>query len=507
MGKKQNFDLSRDRASGVLMHISSLPGNTGIGTLGKIAYDFVDFLRETNQRYWQILPICPTSFGDSPYQSFSSFAGNPYFIDLDLLREQGLLDLSDYENIYWGDDPTKVDYSIIYRNRSKVLEKVYSKFFENVPAGFAVFCNENAAWLEDYSLFMAIKDEHGGKAFSLWEDDIRMREKDALSQWRRKCSDRVEYYKMLQYLFYVQWNDLKEYANERGILIIGDIPIYISGDSADVWTNPEEFYLDEAFHSIEVAGCPPDAFSAEGQLWGNPLYDWEHMKENDFSWWKNRLKKNLEIYDILRIDHFLGFETYYCIPYGSENAKTGYWKKGPGIDFWNNMKTQLGDLPIIAEDLGVLSDSVKEMLKNCGFPGMKVLQFAFDSREKSDYLPYKYHSNCVVYTGTHDNNTLVGWLEEICENDLKYAMDYLGVDCPKNIPEALMVSAISCVANTCILTLQDLIGLGVSGRMNVPSTVGNNWCWRATKEELDMIDKNKLSHFTNLYGRNISTYL
>lgn len=489
------------RACGVLMHISSLPGKTGIGTMGKNAYEFVDYLKSADQKYWQILPVCPTSYGDSPYQSFSTFAGNPYFIDFDFLMEQGFLQKSDYENVNWGGNERYVDYGTLYIERHKVFSIIQKNFNKNIPSDFDSFCAENAFWLEDYSLFMAIKDAHGGIAFDFWEEDIRCRKPDALDAWKKKSAERMQYYKLLQYFFFKQWYALKKYANEKGIQIVGDIPIYVAADSSDVWSNPSQFMLDENYKPIEVAGCPPDGFSADGQLWGNPVYNWEYMKQTDYAWWKKRLEKSMAIYDVIRIDHFRGFDSFYCIPYGSTNAKVGVWRQGPGMDLFNSLKKQFGEMPVIAEDLGFLTDSVKQLLKDSGFPGMKVLQFAFDSRETSDYIPYRYTQNCVVYTGTHDNDTILGWTETAAKKDVENAKEYLRVKENRDVVKEMMIAAISSVANTCILTMQDLIGLGKEARMNIPSTVGNNWKWRATKEQFSEDSRNFLAHFTHLYGR------
>lgn len=475
------MSLLDKRASGVLMHISSLPGKTGIGTLGKYAYKFVDFLKNTNQTYWQILPIGPTSYGDSPYQSFSTFAGNPYFIDFELLEKEKLLKTSDYENIDWSDSDTQVDYGKIYIKRNEVFQIIYKNFIKNKPVDFAEFCKNNSFWLEDYSLFMALKDAHDGKSFNSWENEIRLRNPQALKLNYAKYADRVEYYKMLQYYFFKQYMALKSYANENGIKIIGDIPIYVAADSADVWSNPAQFKLDENSNPLEVAGCPPDAFSADGQLWGNPVYNWEYMKNDNYSWWKKRLEMSLKIYDVLRIDHFRGFDSYYCIPFGSENAINGQWRQGPGAAFFEEIKRTYGDLPIIAEDLGFLTDSVKKMLADVGFPGMKILQFAFDSREENSYLPESYTKNSVVYTGTHDNSTILGWMKSCQTNDLDFAKEYLHAE-NSNLPDKMMKAAMESVSNTCILTMQDLMGLDAWARMNEPSTLGKNWKWRANND-------------------------
>ena len=494
------MNILNKRSNGVLMHISSLPGNTGIGTLGKPAYDFVDFLKKSSQTYWQILPICPTSYGDSPYQSFSTFAGNPYFIDFELLVGQGFLQKKDYEKISVVSDETQVDYGLLYEQRHKLFSIIQKNFEKNTPADFESFCKENAFWLDNYSLFMAIKDAHNGVSFLEWEKEIINREEQSLKKWTEKCSDRINYYKILQYLFFAQWNNLKKYANDNGIKIIGDIPIYVAADSADVWSSPEQFMLDENHVPIEVAGCPPDGFSADGQLWGNPVYNWDYMKKDNYSWWKKRLEMSLKNYDVLRIDHFRGFDSYYCIPFGDTTAKNGVWKKGPGTALFEEIKKCYGELPIIAEDLGFLTDSVRPMLKDVGYPGMKVLQFAFDSRENSDYLPHSYSKNSVVYTGTHDNDTVIGWTSSAPAEDYSNAKKYLRTN-DKNFPTEMMLAAIESVSNTCILCMQDLIGLDGSARMNTPSTVGNNWKWRATQNQITENISEFLSYYTKLYNR------
>lgn len=491
-----------NRANGILMHISSLPGKFGIGTFGKKAYDFVDFLKKSEQTYWQILPVGPTGFGDSPYQSFSTFAGNPYFIDLDVLAEDGLLNYSDFEGVKWCDNEGSVDYGILYNERNRVFEKLQSNFEKNTPADFDSFCKENKDWLEDYALFMAIKDAHNGLSFSDWELDIRLREKDALKTWKKKCSKRMNFYRILQYCFFKQWFSLKNYANENGIRIIGDIPIYVSPDSADVWANPENFDLDENLKPNLVAGCPPDGFSATGQLWGNPVYNWDNLKKDKFKWWKKRLANSLKIFDVLRIDHFRGFDEFYCIPFGEETAINGHWKSCPGKEFFDSVKKDFGELPIIAEDLGFLTQGVKDLLAYVQFPGMKILQFAFDGRDdsSSDYLPYKYTQNSIVYTGTHDNDTIEGWKRNAPPEYLDSARRYLRSS-DDELREEMILCAMRSVSNTCIITMQDLLGLGNEARMNAPSSVGTNWKWRMTENQLNDGISGFLSYNTKLYGR------
>lgn len=489
------------RTSGVLMPISSLPSLYGIGTMGKSARKFVDFLIEGGQTYWQILPICPTSYGDSPYQSFSSFAGNPYFIDLEYLCEDGLLTKEECESFDWGGSEQSVDYGTMYVSRYALLKKAYARFVKNVPSDFTTFCEEKKEWIEDYTLFMALKDANDGAAWSEWDDDLRLRKEDALAKARTEYADDIEFYKMLQYLFFQQWKQLKAYANEKGIEIIGDVPIYVAGDSADVWANPKQFYLDEDLNPIEVAGCPPDGFSADGQLWGNPLFRWDEMKKDDYTWWTRRVKAMAELYDIIRIDHFRGFDSYYAIPAEDDTAKNGKWKNGPGMDLFEELEKKLGKLPIIVEDLGFLTPSVRQLLKDSGFPGMKVIQFAFDSREGSDYLPHTYTQHCVVYTGTHDNDTVMGWMETAPKDSVKFAKEYLNLTEEEGYNWGMMRAAWSSVADMAIVPFQDLLGLGSEARINIPSTLGENWKWRATDDQITEKLAAKLYKYMEMYGR------
>ena len=487
------------RSSGVLMHISSLPSPYGIGTMGKEARKFVDFLDKSGQKYWQILPICPTSYGDSPYQSFSSFAGNPYFIDLEILCREKLLKKAECESFPWGSNPHYVDYGVMYNSRYALLKKAYVRFMKKQPEDFASFCEKEAEWLEDYALFMALKDAHGGIAWFEWEKELKTREQKALSEAKETYADDILFYKMLQYLFFKQWWALKEYVNEKGIEIIGDVPIYVAGDSADVWANPAQFYLDENLDPIDVAGCPPDAFSADGQLWGNPLYNWDRHRECGFNWWIDRIKSATSLYDVVRIDHFRGFEGYYSIPYGDKTAENGQWLKGPGIELFNAVKNELGDLPIIAEDLGFLTEDVHKLLRDSGFPGMKVLEFAFDPREESNYLPYTYNSNSVVYVGTHDNNTVLGWIDELDEDTLEFCKKY--IDSEDDIVWKLIKTAMASVSDTAIIQMQDYLELGSEARMNTPSVLGGNWQWRMGKNDLTDKLAKKIADITCTYGR------
>lgn len=488
------------RTSGVLMHISSLPGETGIGTFGKEAYQFVDFLKNGGQTYWQVLPLCPTSYGDSPYQSFSTFAGNPYFIDFDLLCEKGLLQNDDYANIDWGKNPEKVDFYKIFENRFIVLKKVFDNFIPDEK--YKEFCGKNAFWLDDFALYMALKDQNGGKSWGSWNKDFKLRKKDAIKKAKNDLENEIEFYKTIQYFFFEQWFDLKNYANENGIKIIGDIPIYVAEDSADVWANPKQFLLDEDCNPIEVAGCPPDAFSDEGQLWGNPLYNWDYMKNDGYSWWKKRIEHLCNMCDVIRIDHFRGFESYYCIPADSKTAKIGEWRKGPGIDFFREIERDLGKKDIIAEDLGYLTPAVKKMLKQSKYPGMKVLQFAFDTDEENDYLLHNFTKNSVAYAGTHDNDTIIGYMTKTAPRKTrKRAREYLRLTRKEGYNWGFMKAVWSSSSDTAIVTMQDLLGLGNEARMNFPSTTKDNWQWRAKPDYITDELTEKVKYYTGLYQR------
>lgn len=487
------------RKSGILLHISSLPSEYGIGTMGKEAYKFVDFLKAAKQSCWQILPIGPTSYGDSPYQSFSTNAGNPYFIDLDILCEEGLLKKTDYSKLKWGKDSKYVDYEIIYNNRFKVLKKAFNRFKKGDLTEFNEFLQKNEKWISNYALFMSIKDANNGKSWLEWDEGLRKRDSHSLWEFKSEHEDDVMFWEFLQFKFFEQWDKLKEYANENGISIIGDIPIYVALDSADVWVYPDLFELDEDLMPTAVAGCPPDAFSPTGQLWGNPLYSWERHKKFGYNWWIDRIQAATTLYDIVRIDHFRGFEGYYSIPYGDKTAENGEWLKGPGMDLFNAVKEALGELPIIAEDLGFLTEDVHKMLKESGFPGMKVLEFAFDPREESNYLPYTYTSNSVVYVGTHDNNTILGWIEELDKDTLDFCKKYL--DTEDDILWKLIKAAMASVSDTAIIQMQDYLELGSEGRMNTPSILGGNWQWRMGKRNATKKLAAKIADITRTYGR------
>ncbi|MEG0961636.1 MAG: 4-alpha-glucanotransferase [Lachnospiraceae bacterium] len=489
------------RSSGILMHISSLPSPYGIGTMGKEARKFVDFLVESAQTYWQVLPICPTSYGDSPYQSFSSFAGNPYFIDLDILCNEKLLKKSECESYQWGTSKNAIDYGILYENRYPLLHKAFKRFQKDIPKDYDFFCSSQKDWLEDYALFMALKDAHDGIAWSKWEDKLKRREPEAMKKAEKKLVNEINFWKMIQYTFYKQWNALKAYANEKGIQIIGDVPIYVAMDSADVWANPTQFYLDEELNPIDVAGCPPDAFSDDGQLWGNPLFCWDSMKKDDYNWWTRRMEKTTKLFDLVRIDHFRGFDSYYAIPFGDKNARKGEWRKGPGISLFKEMEKKIGSMNVIAEDLGFLTDSVRKMLKDSGYPGMKLLQFAFDSREEGDYLPHNYNKNCIVYAGTHDNDTILGWMKTAPKSSSAFAKEYLKLDKEEGYHWGVMRGVWSSVGDLAVVTMQDILGIGNEGRMNTPSTLGGNWMWRMMPDAVTPKLTKKVKKIVKLYGR------
>ena len=475
------------RASGILLPVSSLPSKYGIGCFSEEAYEFVDQLARAGQKYWQILPLGPTGYGDSPYQSFSTFAGNPYFIDLEAFVKEGYLDKSDCEDCDWGTNESYVDYEKIYNSRFRLLRKAFENYDCETDQEYRKFVKENAAWLEDYSLYMAIKDSLNGISWIEWPKELKNREKDALAEAREKLTKEVGFYCFQQYWFFKQWTELKTYANEKGVEIIGDVPIYVAFDSADAWAQPELFQFDENNIPVGVAGCPPDAFSATGQLWGNPLYDWEYHKKTGYAWWTRRMANCMKLYDVVRIDHFRGFDEYFEIPAEDETAVNGEWVKGPGIEFFEAMKEQLGDKKVIAENLGFLTDSVHKLLDDTGFPGMNVLEFAFGAYDDSIYLPHKYKENSVVYTGTHDNDTVVGWHETLSEDDKKFLEHYLKystIERTGTVHLDLISLALESRSDMVIIPLQDYLGLGNEARINTPSTVGGNWEWRVKEEQL-----------------------
>ena len=494
----------KKRQSGVLMHISSLPGKYGIGSFGQSAYDFVDFLVRTKQRYWQILPLGTTSYGDSPYQSFSAFAGNTYFIDFDILIEEGLLNEADVKGADFGDDPRKVDYAKIFDARRPIMEKAVARFLKaDDLSDYESFAEQNAAWLEVFAEYMAIKEHFDNLAWTEWPDEaIRRRDAASLASYREKLADKLTYHRVTQYLFFKQWLKLKAYANEHHIEIVGDMPIYVAADSADVWAQPHFFKTDAVGKPTCVAGCPPDEFSETGQLWGNPIYDWEAMDKDGYAWWIERLRESFKIYDIVRIDHFRGFESYWEVPAGSETSASGKWVKGPDYKLFAAVKEALGDLNIIAEDLGFMTDEVIELRERTGFPGMKILQFAFNPDDESIDSPHLAPNNSVMYTGTHDNNTVLGWYkDEIDDATRQYMAQYTNRKEYETVPHAMLRTIFASVSFMAIATMQDLLELDSAARMNYPSTIGGNWTWRMTAEELNPIVEGELYSLTKTYRR------
>lgn len=494
----------KKRQSGVLMHISSLPGKYGIGSFGQSAYDFVDFLVRTKQRYWQILPLGTTSYGDSPYQSFSAFAGNTYFIDFDILIEEGLLNEADVKGADFGDNPRKVDYAKIFDARRPIMEKAVARFLKAEDlSDYESFVEQNAAWLEVFAEYMAIKEHFDNLAWTEWPDEaIRRREAASLASYRAKLVDKLTYHRVTQYLFFKQWLRLKAYANEHHIEIVGDMPIYVAADSADVWAQPHFFKTDAVGKPTCVAGCPPDEFSETGQLWGNPIYDWEAMDKDGYAWWIERLRESFKIYDIVRIDHFRGFESYWEVPADSDTSATGKWVKGPDYKLFAAVKEALGDLNIIAEDLGFMTDEVIELRERTGFPGMKILQFAFNPDDESIDSPHLAPNNSVMYTGTHDNNTVLGWYkDEIDDATRQYMAQYTNRKEYETVPHAMLRTIFASVSFMAIATMQDLLELDSAARMNYPSTIGGNWTWRMTAEELNPIVEGELYSLTKTYRR------
>lgn len=497
------------RYTGVLLSVSSLPSKYGIGSFSKSAYDFIDWLASAGQRYWQILPLGATGHEgsyDSPYQSYSAFAGNPYFIDLERLVEEGVLTEEECDRYDFGNDPACVDYDKLHRQRLILLRKAYerSRIYEN--ADFNSFISENSWWLDDYALFMALKGFFGEQAYLQWPEDIRMHWGFALDYYREKLYFDIEFHKYLQFKFFEQWTALKAYANRKHIEIVGDVPIYVSPDSSDVWANPELFQLDESRNPVRISGCPPDSFAADGQVWGNPLYRWEYHRSTDFRWWVSRLKHSFKLYDVVRIDHFRGFDEYFSIPSHSKTARDGHWEKGPGMELFHRIRQELGDCNVIAEDLGLMTDGVRRLVKESGFPNMKVLQFAFDVNDcggANEYLPHNYDNNCVVYTGTHDNETAAGWLASISEEQRELVRVYLND--PKlteqELYRALINLALMSCARICIIPIQDYLGLDNSCRMNQPGTVGKNWRWRLTPNQLTEETGKRLLALAKRYGR------
>lgn len=489
------------RKSCIIFHISSLPSEYGIGKMGRHAFEFVDFLKDSGVKCWQILPLSPTSYGDSPYQSFSVNAGNPYFIDFEILEGDGLLEHNEYSEIKWESDPKKVDYSLIYDHCFDVLRVAYSRFKASKFPAYRKFCEANKSWLEEYALFMALKFKNNGKAWYEWKSEISMHKIKAVADAKKELKNDIGFYKFIQFEFYRQWTALKAYANENEIEIVGDIPIYCALDSVEAWSEHKLFWFDRKCRPVRVAGCPPDDFSPTGQLWGNPLYDWDYHKKTGYKWWIDRIDAATRLYDIVRIDHFRGFESYYTIPYGSEDATVGDWKKGPNYELFRLAEEKLGKLNIIAEDLGFITPEVREMLDNCGYPGMKVLQFGFSDGE-NEHLPHNFTTtNCFAYTGTHDNETLNGWVETLDKKSLKFAKKYLNVKKKSDIPMALIRSAWASVAEVAVAQMQDFLDSPKDARMNTPSTLGENWQFRTEAKQFTPELAKKIHKLNKMYNR------
>lgn len=494
------------RECGILLPIASLPSKYGIGAFSREAYEFVDQLEEAGQDYWQILPLGPTGYGDSPYQSFSAFAGNPYFIDLEQLTEEGFLTQEECEEPDFGGDPASIDYGKLYESRFVLLKKAFVRWKSRTEnRGVSVdglFEKELIEETREYCFYAALKRHFQEKSWVHWDRDIKIREQEAVEKYRELLAEEIEFYEFQQLMFLIQWKKLKEYANKKGIRLIGDIPIYVAFDSADSWSRPKLFQFDEENRPKAVAGCPPDAFSATGQLWGNPLYDWDYHAKTGFQWWMRRMEYCFELYDVVRIDHFRGFDEYYAIPAKAETAVGGVWEKGPGAALFDTMKKTFGKVDIIAEDLGLLTPSVYKLLEDVGFPGMKVLQFAFSTEERSTYLPYFYEHNCVVYTGTHDNDTVRGWYETMAEDEKQFARDYMGhADASEEISWDFIRLAVASVADLAVVPLQDYLCVGREGRINTPSTIGGNWTWRLKDGEFTPQIRKRCRKLNALYGR------
>ena len=490
------------RSSGILMPISSLPSPYGIGTLGQAARDYVDFLHEAGQAWWQILPVGHTSYGDSPYQCTSSFAGNPYFVDLDMLVEDQLLTKAEIEAVFLGDDPSRVDYGAQYENRYLLLEKATNRGWGRDRNKVAAFVEENKGWLPDYALFMACKRHFGMVSWIDWpEEDIRLHKPEAVAKYTEMLQQDIRLFTYIQYLFFQQWAQLREYAHKNGVGIIGDMPIYVALDSVDVWSAPENFQLDSRNVPTEVAGVPPDYFSEDGQLWGNPLYNYDYMEKDGFGWWIRRVEGAGKIYDVIRIDHFRGFESYWAVPYGEKTARNGRWVKGPDMKLVGILTSWFHNLEFIAEDLGYPTPEVAKMLKDSGLPGMKVLEFAFDDSDDNPYLPHNHQENCVCYIGTHDNSPVVAWKKETNQKDVDKAVEYLSIRRTEGFHWGMIRGGMASPARLFVAQMQDFLGLGAKCRMNVPGTPQGNWQWRMLPGQADSKLAEKIAHMTKLYGR------
>lgn len=493
------------RSSGVLLHPTSFPGRFGVGELGAEAHRFIEFLAQSGQQFWQVLPLGPTGYGNSPYASYSSMAGNPLLISLDALQQRGLLSESDLNEVP-DFSVDKVDYDRVYSFKIPLWRKAWTAFQEKASdeerQAFSQFCDRKANWLDDYALYMALKDEHEGKSWYDWEPELVQRKPDAIEQAKQRLSGEIVFQKFLQFEFFQQWTDLKRHANENRVQIIGDIPIYVAHDSADVWANPQNFKLDTETGQPELmAGVPPDYFSETGQLWGNPIYDWEHLQKSNFQWWIQRFEAMLDLVDWIRIDHFRGFEAYWAVPYGEETAMNGEWIEAPGEEFFQALNQDLGKLPILAEDLGIITPEVEALRDRFEFPGMRILHFAFGSDPGNPYLPFNYVRNSVVYTGTHDNDTSVGWFQKLSDYERNNFLSYIGCISPEGVHWDLIRLALNSISNLSIVPLQDLFGLGTEARMNVPSVAEGNWAWRYRSEMLSPDVRDRFAHLTRLFGR------
>ncbi len=491
-----------ERKSGILMPMSSLPSPYGIGTMGKSAYAFVDFLKAAGQKYWQVLPLGPTSFGDSPYSSFSSFAGNPYFIDLDLLIKDKLLRPSEVKDRDWGDKADRIDYARIFENRFPVLRLAFQRGRERYASQIADFRRENAAWLENYALYMAVKAGFGMVSWNEWPDrEIRLHRSDALERYRQQYAEDIDFWVFCQFLFFRQWKALREYAHKQGIQFIGDVPIYVALDSADVWAEPKYFQLDSDGVPKEVAGVPPDAFTEDGQLWGNPLYDYDVMKADGFGWWIRRIEGAGRLFDMIRIDHFRGFESYWAVPFGDTTAKNGRWRPGPGMDLVGVLTSWFHDLSFIAEDLGYTTPEVEKLLKDSKLPGMKILEFGFDPKGESDYMPHNCVNNSICYVGTHDNEVVNGWVRHTDKATLRYAKEYMHKGEDESWCEAMLRTGMSTASKLFVMQMQDILELGEESRINSPGILGGNWQWRMCPDAADKKLARKIRKLTESYRR------
>ena len=489
-----------DRRFGIILPVYSIPSRYGIGSLGKEAYSFVDFLSKSGVGLWQVLPLGPTSYGDSPYQCFSAFAGNDYFIDLDKLKDEGLLTEADLAGADDGWDPQFVDYGRIYSTRYEILEKASERFFSSPDEDYFKF-TESVSWLEDYALYMAIKRSFGMVAWTEWPEEYRDRRPEIIEAFREEHEDMLRHHRFCQYKFFSQWKALLRYAHRNGIEVVGDAPIYVSMDSADVWSNRDLFCLDEKGYPTVVAGVPPDYFSETGQLWGNPIYRWDEQKDRVYEWWERRVSSASILYDYLRIDHFRGFDSYWTIPADEETAINGEWVEGPGIGFIRFLKNAAGNMKLIAEDLGLLTPSVKALLRDSRLPGMKVLEFAFSGEGESDYLPEAYHVNCICYTGTHDNDPVCPWLDSLDEQSLEFFSEYMKKKGLTPDADGMIRLGLSSEARFFIVQMQDLLETGSGSRTNLPGVQEGNWRWRLTADAITEALSDRIMSLVKEYGR------